>query len=208
MHELTVLVPSEFEAEVLKDLNLDLNIVGMGPVESALSSYQILSAKKPKLAFLTGWAGAYPKTDLHTGDVVVATEEIFTDFGRKYKTHLTPFPESFKTCNKCSLTHAFTEKTIQLLENCNFSPVAGVFSTVCAATYDVKRAYFISEKYNAIAENMEGFGVAKACERLKIYLVEIRVISNLLFQPEKEWDKKKASDILREVWKCIIKNWK
>ncbi len=208
MSKLTVLVPSEFEAEVLKDLELDLNIIGFGPVESALCSYQILSTKKSKIVFLTGWAGAYPKTGLIIGDVVVATEEVFADFGRKYKTHYASFPESFKVCNTLSLSHVFTEKAINLLEEAKFNVTSGTFATVCAATYDVDRAYFIREKYNAIAENMEGFGVAKACEKLNAYLVEIRVISNLLSQPEEDWDKKKASEVLKGVWKCIIKNWK
>jgi futalosine hydrolase len=208
MTKLTVLVPSEFEAEVLKDLNIDLNIVGIGPIDAALFSYQILLSKKPKLVFLTGWAGAYPDTELEVGDVVVATEEIFADFGRKYKTHYSPFPEDLKICNRISLSHAFTEKAISLLEDFNFNIAAGIFSTVCAATYDVDRAYFIRNKFDVIAENMEGFGIARACEKLKIYLVEIRVISNLLSQPEKEWDKDKASQVLKEVWKCISKNWK
>ncbi len=208
MSKLTVLVPSEFEADALKGLNLDLNIVGFGPVESALFSYQILLTEKPKIAFLTGWAGAYPETELAVGDVVVATQEVFADFGRKYKTHYASFPENFKVCNTLSLSHAFTEKAINLLEEANFKVTAGIFATVCASTYDVDRAYFIREKYNAIAENMEGFGVAKACEKLNVYLVEIRVISNLLSQPEVDWDKKKASEVLKEVWKCIIKDWK
>lgn len=208
MYRLTVLVPSEFEAEVLKDFDLDLHIIGIGPVESALSSYQILLEKKSKLVFLTGWAGAYPETELNIGDVVVATQEIFADFGRKYKTHYAPFPENLKVYNSCSLNHVFTEKTIQLLEDFDLTPTAGNFSTVCAATYDVNRAYFIKEKYGVIAENMEGFGVAKTCEKLKIFLVEIRVISNLLHQPDIEWDKNKASEALKRVWKCITRNWK
>jgi len=208
MTQLTVFVPSELEAEILKDLNINLYIIGIGPIESALSSYQILLDKKLKLVFLTGWAGAYPETEINVGDIAIATYEILADFGRKYETHYAPFPDSFKVYNVCPLNHVFTEKIIQLLEEHNFSPTAGVFSTVCAATYDIKRAYFIKEKYNAIAENMEGFGVAKACEKLGVYLVEIRVISNLLSQPEKEWDKELASKILKKVWECIIKYWK
>uniref|UniRef100_A0A7V5XGR5 Nucleoside phosphorylase domain-containing protein n=1 Tax=Thermodesulfobacterium geofontis TaxID=1295609 RepID=A0A7V5XGR5_9BACT len=208
MYKLTVFVPSEFEAEVLKDFDLDLQIIGIGPIESALSSYQILLNKKQKLVFLTGWAGAYPETGLNIGDVVVATQEVFADFGRKYKTHYATFPESLKVCNSCSLSHVFTEKTIQLLEDCDLTPVVGSFSTVCSATYDLNRAYFIKEKFDVIAENMEGFGVAKACEKLKVHMVEIRVISNLLSQPEKEWDKTKASEVLKKVWECLVKNWK
>ena len=55
MHKLTVFVPSESEAEVLKDLDLDLQIIGIGPIESALSSYEILLNKKTNLVF--NWLG-------------------------------------------------------------------------------------------------------------------------------------------------------
>lgn len=203
-----LLVPSHLEAFVLEDLKIDLNIIGIGPIESALSAYEILFKKKPKTTFLTGWAGAYPETELNIGDITIATYEVLADFGRKYKTHYTNFPQNLKACNILELNNPFIEKTIQLLENCGFYVNVGPLATVCSATYDSKRAYFIKTKYNVLAENMEGFGVAKACEKLGIFLVEIRIISNLLATPEREWDKNKANEVLREVWECLIKNWK
>lgn len=205
---LLVLVPSELEASFIRDLPLDLKIIGIGPVDAALSAYEIFLERKPGLAFLTGFAGAYPKSDLEVGDVVVATCEKFADFGRKYETHLTPLPENIPAWDYCPLTHVFTEKLIYLLELNGFNPQGGPLATVCAASYDPQRARFIEERFQVIAENMEGFGVGRAARRTKVFLLEVRVISNLLSEPEKEWDLEKAGKRLREVWECILKEWK
>ncbi len=203
-----MLVPSNLEAEFLKDLPLDLYIIGVGPVDAALSAYEIFLEKKPNIAFLTGFAGAYPQSEMQVGDVVVGTCEKFVDFGRKYETHITPLPENIPTWDYCPLTHIFTEKMIYFLEINGFNPNGGPLGTVCSATYDRKRAYFIGEKFQVLAENMEGFGVARAARRLKVFLLEIRVISNLLDQPEREWEIEKAGKVLREVWECIVRDWK
>ena len=205
---LLVLIPSELEAKFLKDLPLDLHIIGIGPVDAALSAYEIFLKKKPSLAFLTGFAGAYPKSDLKIGDVVVGTCERFVDFGRKYATHFTQLPEGIPAWDYCPLAHVFTEKLIYLLEINGFNPQGGPLATVCAATYDSKRAEFIEEKFQVIAENMEGFGVGRAARRAKVFLLEVRIISNLLSQPEKDWDLEKAGKRLREVWECLLRDWK
>ncbi|HCP10641.1 MAG TPA: futalosine hydrolase, partial [Thermodesulfobacterium commune] len=64
---------------------------------------------------------------------------------------------------------------------------------------------FFRKEFNVVAENMEGFGVAKAAETFKVDLLEIRVISNLLESPEKPWDFQFASKVLREVVLCLKK---
>ena len=208
MNKFSVLVPSEYEARVLEDLDIDLNIIGVGIIKAALSSYEIFLKKKPKLAFLTGWAGAYPETDLDIGDIVIASEEIWVDFGRKYPSHYTPLPEKLKICNSLKLDSHYAEKLIYLLDLCGFNAVSGPIATVCASSYDVKRALFFKNKYEVLAENMEGFGVAMAAKKCKIPFLEIRIISNLLENPENEWNFNKAAEILREVWKCIAQVWK
>lgn len=205
---LLVLVPSSLEAKYLEDLPLDLHVIGIGPVDAALSSYEIFLEKRPNLAFLTGFAGAYPKSALEVGDVVVATCEKFVDFGRKYETHFTPLPEGIPAWDYCPLTHVFTEKLIYILELNGFNPQGAPLATVCAATYDPQRARYIEEKFQVIAENMEGFGVGRAARKAKVFLLEVRVISNLLSEPEKEWDFERAGKRLREVWECLLKEWK
>jgi len=201
-------VPTELEKEALDGLPLDIELVGVGPVDSALNAYEVFLKKRPSLAFLTGFAGAYPNSELSVGDVVVGTCERHADLGRAYPTHLAPLPETFGIRDYCPLTHVFTEKLIYLLEINGFSPQAGPLATVCSASYDVRRAKGIEERFQVLAENMEGFGVARAARKAKVFLFEVRVISNLLANPEASWDLERAKKRLREVWECISQNWK
>ena len=150
----------------------------------------------------------YPGSGLNVGDVVVATREVFADFGRKHKTHCSFFSDKIAGKFSCNLNHPFTEKLIYFLETGGFSPVTGTFASVCMASYHIERAKIIENRFSAIAENMEGFGVARAGEKKGIYIAEIRIISNLLKEPEKDWDFKKAGTKLKEVWKWLAKNLK
>ncbi len=205
-----VLVPSQYEYEVLKEVGsvFEVFVIGVGVVEAGLSSLEIFYKFNPKFAILTGWAGAYPGSGLNVGDVVVATREVFADFGRKHKTHCSFFSDKIAGKFSCNLNHPFTEKLIYFLETGGFSPVTGTFATVCMASYHIERAKIIENRFSAIAENMEGFGVARAGEKKGIYIAEIRIISNLLKEPEKDWDFKKAGTKLKEVWKWLAKNLK
>ncbi len=205
---LLVLVPSELEKEALEGLPLEIEVVGVGPVDSALNAHAVFLNKKPTLAFLTGFAGAYPNSELRVGDVVVGTCERHADLGRAYPTHLVPLPEALGVKDYCPLAHVFTEKLIYLLELNGFYPQAGPLATVCSATYDVRRAKAIEERFQVLAENMEGFGVARAARKAKVPLLEVRIISNFLAKPEEPWDLEKAKKRLHEVWECIVQNWK
>ncbi len=203
-----VLVASDLEKEALEGLDLEVAIIGVGPVDSALNAYELFLTKRPGLAFLTGFAGAYPYSGLNLGDIVVGTCERHADLGRVYPTHMIPLPEALGVRDYCPLAHVFTEKLIYFLEIHGFNPQAGPLATVCSATYDVRRAKQIEERFQVLAENMEGFGVARAAKKAKVFLLEVRVISNLLSEPEKPWDLELAQKRLREVWVCLSQNWK
>ncbi len=205
-----VLVPSEFEYEIVKDFSsiFEVYVTGVGVVEAGLSALEIFYREKPGFAILTGWAGAYPESGLNTGDVVLATREVFADFGRKHKTHCSFFPSKIASVFSCDLNHPFTEKIMYLLEAGGFNPVSGTFATVCLASYHIERAKIIEKRFSAIAENMEGYGVARAGEKTGVYVTELRIISNLLNSPEQDWDFQKAKERLREVWKWLAENLK
>jgi len=65
----------------------------------------------------------------------------------------------------------------------------GPVVTVCAATGSAERATEIAQRYGAVAEGMEGFGVATAARRFGVPVGEVRVISNLVGPRQREgWD--------------------
>jgi futalosine hydrolase len=56
--------------------------------------------------------------------------------------------------------------------------VPGIFLTVAGVSADARRADMLAQRYQALGENMEGFAVALACARRGIPCVELRIVSN------------------------------
>lgn len=201
-----VLVPSEFESEFLKDMDVNIRVIGVGMVEAGISCFEIFSNIKDKektLALLVGWAGAYPETSLKEGDVVIASKEIWVDFGRKFENGYQPLPEKLKTVSSISFSEEIVKFLFKKLEKCNIPSFIGALATVCATSYELKRSYLIRKTFEVLAENMEGFAVARVAQKLGVRLAEIRIISNLLEFPEKPWKIEEAGKKLREVVKCL-----
>lgn len=201
-----VLVPSKFEAEALKDIDADIRVIGVGMLEAGISCFEIFSKIKDRektLALLVGWAGAYPETNLKEGDVVIASEEIWVDFGRKFENGYQPLSEKLETINSISFSEEIVKFLSRKLEGCKLSPFIGALATVCATSYELKRSYLIRKTFEVLAENMEGFAVARVAQRLGVRLAEIRVISNLLAFPGKPWKIEEAGKNLREVVRCL-----
>ncbi len=203
-----VLVPTELEAEPLKGLAFDLRVIGFGPVEAALSALEILSKVRPPVVFLSGIAGAYPETGLSPGDLVVATEEIFGDLALCFPGHLGVFGKHLPVTNRVHLGSPWLERALNLLEERGLPFEAGPMVTVCCATRDPDRGRLLQRRHQALAENMEGFAVARAARRLGIPLVEIRAVSNLLERPEDPWETEKALSSLKEALLWLSKNFK
>ena len=203
-----VLVPTELEAEPLKGLPLEMVVIGMGPVEAGLTTLEVLRERRPPVVFLVGLAGAYPDTELAPGDLVVAAEEIFGDLALCLPDSLSPFSQDLPVVNRVSLRTPWLERILALLSEGSFEVECGPCVTVCCATRDPGRALLFRRRHAALAENMEGFAVARATQRLGLSLVEIRSVSNLLENPEDPWETEKALARLREVLSWLARNFK
>ncbi|WP_068668308.1 hypothetical protein [Thermosulfurimonas dismutans] len=203
-----ILVPTELEAAPLRDLGLRMEIIGMGPVEAAVSAYEIFQQEKSQVAFLAGLAGAYPESGLSVGDLVLAIEEAFGDLAICYPERLGTFGKKLPVKNRLSLRSPYLEKAVCILEENEFHPEVGPLVTVCCATRDPERALLFGRRYAALAENMEGFGVALAAEKAGVTLIELRTISNLLEKPEDPWETERALSALKEALRCLSKNWR
>ncbi len=195
--KILIVVPSKFEAEALKDLDLEIKICGVGVIEAAIESYRLIEKYKPNLIVLTGLAGAYPETHLFPGDIVIASKEIWADSGRKTFQDYVPLPENLGMVREIEINK-------ELLEIFTFPQgikiKIGAMCTVCACSYKPDRALLFRQKYKALAENMEGFAVALVAKKAGIPFAEVRAISNLLEDPEAPWDTEKAFTSLRRFW--------
>jgi len=194
-----IVTPSKFEAEALKELNLKIEICGVGVIEAAIESYRLIKKYKPALIVLTGLAGGYPETGLFPGDIVIASKEVWADSGRKIFQNYAPLPENLGMKKEIEIDKNLLE-IFALPEG--IKTRIGAMCTVCACSYEKERAKKFSKIYKALAENMEGFAVALAAKKAGICFAEVRAISNLLSDPEAPWDTEKAFNSLRRFWEC------
>jgi len=199
------LVPSSLEEEVLKMCGLSSHIIGIGLLEAGLNTFELLLNNKEEnsLVILVGIGGSYDKEEADIGEVAVATYEVWADFGRCYPTHYQLLPPKIAPLTKISFNSPLVDKCAELLNQAGFSVKLGGFATVSACSFNSQRALFIKRKYEVILENMEGFAVAYACLKLKVPFLEVRVVSNLLSEPEKPWSFEKALTVLKEVASCL-----
>ncbi len=198
-----ILVPTDIEAKPLIEAGLRVDIVGVGPVEAAIGAMEALSKRPSSVAFLVGLAGAYPDTDLLCGQLVLATEEHFADLGVCYPLTEGPLCGPFPVPTFCDLKKPFLEKIIFLLQEAGFDPEVGPLVTVSCVTRDYQRARRFRLRYDALAENMEGFAVARVAQKLGVTLIELRAISNLVAYPEAPWEVEKALNNVKEALLCL-----
>ncbi|MBI4710197.1 MAG: hypothetical protein HY759_03720 [Nitrospirae bacterium] len=72
---------------------------------------------------------------------------------------------------------------------------SGAFVTVSTSTGTNKRAKELEKRFNAICENMEGAAVAHVCAMYGIPMLEVRGISNIVEDRDRDkWDIKTASE--------------
>ena len=198
-----ILIPSQLEYNALEDLfkklGFEVEKCGVGVVHSAIQSYKILKKYKPEIVILTGLAGGYPEKGLCIGDIIIASKEIWADAGKKEKGSYNKLSDELEMITEITVSkdilnffHMPKEITIKI----------GAMCTVCACSYEEQRAIDFSKKYNALAENMEGFGVALSAKELGIPFAEVRAISNLLGDCNNFWDIEKAFKNLSFFWKC------
>ncbi|WP_227939202.1 futalosine hydrolase [Alkalihalobacillus deserti] len=210
-----ILVVTSVEAEkqaVLRGLGhiqgVEVAVVGVGVVSAAVNTAFILAATKFDLVINAGIAGGF-KGKIDVESIVVSSELIAADLGAETQGGFSNLEELNlgSTCIKVNET-LYTSVTKALIEQ-GLQARSGPILTLSTVTGTLETAEKLAKKVpNAVAEAMEGFGVAVAAERKNIPVLEIRSISNMVGPRDRDaWKIKealvaleKASSVLREVF--------
>ena len=202
-----ILVPTELEAKPLRELGLQVNLIGMGPVEAAIRAYSLLRENPRGPIILAGLGGAYPHSDLQIADLALANVEYFGDLGICSFLASEALKKEPAFTKELSLRHPLLEKVLAILEERGFQVALGGFVTVCCASRDPVRAELLATRHQgALIENMEGFAVARVARELERPLIEIRTVSNLLAEPTKPWEFERPLKRLAEALKWLKEN--
>ena len=210
-------------------------ISGMGKTNAAHAATILLEKFSPKILVLLGVGGAYPSTGLTIGDMVLAEKEVYGDEGVMLKDdfHGTEFmgipllkKGSRKYFNEFPLDKSLIRRAKNILFPFFFRPPlviqdkkglkekreeykiqSGTFVTVSTCTGTGKKALDLEKRFGALCENMEGASVAHVCTMYDTPMIEIRGISNIVSDRDKDkWNIRLAAENCQEAAMELLKN--
>jgi futalosine hydrolase len=187
--QIVVVVASQLEADRLPTLpNARTVVSGVGAVSAALATQAALLEQPANLVLSVGIAGAYPKAGLQLGDVLVSSGVVYAGLGVQngFRVDALGFAGAAQVLPVWNKAAEFAQATKLPL---------GVIATLETVTTDLARAEAIEAQFGALAEAMEGAGVAQAAERQGVPMLELRAISNMVGDRQ-HWQVKTALENL------------
>lgn len=175
-----VLVPTELELERLaprvdqSGSAVTVELCGFGPVAAAARAAQQIEADRPRRVILAGIAGTFSPEVLPVGAAYcfrrVALDGVGVgEAGR------------FVSARDLGFSQAKTQRDELSLETVGADRQQDLLLTCCAASDSAGMASERKLRHpDAVAEDMEGFGVALACNFAGVQLTILRGISNLV----------------------------
>ena len=172
-------VDAEAEAVRRGDPRLDVAAVGVGPAAAAAGAARLLSVAEARGRAYhgivsVGIAGGFPDR-IEPGGVVIADRSVYADLGAQA-------PDGFLSIDELGYgraVHAADETLTGVLRAALPGALVGAVLTVSTVTGTTQRASELRERWpDAIAETMEGAGVAAAARLCAVPYAELRTISN------------------------------
>ena len=177
---------------------------GIGMMATCFSLSQIIAEHKPDLVIQAGIAGCFDK-NLALGSVVVIDKEYIADLGVSENND---WKDVFDMKLVDTNEFPFADKQLinphlDKLNVLNTKPVMGI--TVNNISTDKNRIEQYLEKYHPVIESMEGAALHYVCLQLKVPFIQIRSISNMVGERDKQnWKIKEAISNLNDYLKEYI----
>jgi len=177
---------------------------GVGPAASAAAAMAgALGAADLLLSI--GIGGAYHSAQLRAGDVVIATRIIAADLGAMSESRFLDIGTLGFGLAEWECEPELVERARDTLDAATLPVVVGPVLTVSTATGTDDRADELMSRHGAVAEAMEGAGVAHVAALVGVPVLEIRTISNPVGRRDTStWDIPLALDTLADAARAVF----
>ena len=161
-------------------------VSGIGVVETALKLTSFLHHQDDVQGVINfGVAGAYMGRPYLAQpgllDLCLARSEVLGDLGICLEDRVERFGAAgLVVADSFRLDPALLAKAEKILEHGGQSWYTGTFVTVSCASGTAARGALLARQYDGLCENMEGAAVARVCEEFGLPCLEIRCISNMV----------------------------
>jgi futalosine hydrolase len=183
---------------------IDVAVVGVGPVSSAIQTTKLLSRKTYDFVICAGIAGGFsPHTTI--GNIVLSDLIIAADLGAESQDGFFSLDELKLGTSQWTTDSPVATRLKKTIRQIIPHTVSGPILTLSTVTGTNTTAQNLIARYPmAVAEAMEGFGVAAAAADFSIPALEIRSISNLIGPRDKsKWQLDKAFAGLQAVGSAL-----
>ncbi|MEV6971910.1 futalosine hydrolase [Kitasatospora sp. NPDC093806] len=160
-------------------VTVDVLAGGVGPGAAAAAAATALTADRYRLVVSAGIAGGFaPRAPI--GSTVLATGIVAADLGAETPEGFADVTElGFGTVRHTPAPAAVALAAEALTATADGGVVTGTVLTVSTVTGSAERAAALTARHpHAVAEAMEGFGVAEAAARHRVPAFELRTVSN------------------------------
>lgn len=163
---------------------------GVGPAAAAAATAHVVATHDVSLVVSMGVAGAFASSRLRHGDTAVATSIVAADLGAMS-------PERFLDLAALGLDGGATvdcpadlvATTRDRLDAAGLRVAVGAILTLSTMTGTAERAAELMSRHGAVAEAMEGAGVAHVAAMHDLPVLEVRAISNEVgLRDRTSWD--------------------
>lgn len=164
-------------------------ITGIGPTETAFTATAALCrhAGQIKAVLNFGIAGAYPGSAAGMLDICLAEQEILGDLGLCLPERIERLAErNLMARDSFMLDADLRDVAAQTLRQADIACKKGIFVTVNCASGTEARARMLGRQFQGLCENMEGAAAARVCEAFGLPLLELRCISNIAGELDRE----------------------
>ncbi|GAA2013674.1 hypothetical protein GCM10009839_05590 [Catenulispora yoronensis] len=188
MYEFLLAAAVEAEREALQQRAHGLTVIvtGAGPAAAATGAAWVLATEPYELALSVGIGGGFaPRAPI--GSVAVSTRVVAADLGADSPDGFLPVEELGFAPRVEQPDERWSKRIATALSEAGLNVVTGTVLTVSTATGTAARTEELARRHpDAVAEAMEGFGVASAATMAELPFVEIRAISNTVGPRDRE----------------------
>jgi futalosine hydrolase len=186
--------PYEVLVSTYEDLQCEVVVSGIGAMASAAATSTALALRGPyDLVISAGIGGGFGSHGIELNELVVADEIVNIDYVHPPDVEVLGVDPTAWT----PIVFPAAESFVSLASDATCAR-RGAVLTVTAMTDTPERESLLARQYpSALAEAMEGAGVAVAAWRWNVPCGEVRTVSNFLGQIFGEWEMEPALDRLK-----------
>jgi futalosine hydrolase len=203
----TAVNPFACRRAVYREHEIFLGVVGIGVVSAGVGASALIATLGPDAVVMIGSAGALPGSGLESGDLVVASSEVFSELGLADTAGIGNGPALGLPGldQKLPLDATMTGLLARAAQDVG-TVVKGPLLTVAGVSASIDVACARRQTFEAVAENMEGYAVALAAARFHLPAAEVRGISNQAGDRDKtRWDLPRANRTAQDALLAFLR---